>query len=55
VKTESEVAEKHGLIGMTRGTKRQSGLMELNGLIQVSLDTLLLESVSKAIGKIVER
>jgi hypothetical protein len=29
--------------------------MKINGLIQVSLDTPLLESVSKAIGKVIER
>jgi hypothetical protein len=40
---------------MTRGAKEECSTMELDGLIKVRWDALLLESVSKADGKIVER
>ena len=43
------------MMRMARGTERQCSSMVLNDLIQVRLDTPLLESVIKADGKVVER
>jgi hypothetical protein len=55
LKTVSEVGERHGSIGMARLTKRQYSSMELDGLIQVTLDAPLMESALEGNGKAVER
>jgi hypothetical protein len=40
---------------MTKGKKWKCSLVEGNGLIQVTQDTLLLESGLETVGKIIER
>jgi len=55
MKADGKVAENFGSIGMVRVTKCQCSSMELDGLIEVRLDTPMPESVSKADGKVIER
>jgi hypothetical protein len=55
LKADSKVVQRGGSIKTIRGKERESSSMKRNSLIQVNEDALLLESVLKADGKVIER